>query len=86
MKKMYQVLAFVAIMFAFSNCDDKKIITVADLPQAAQAYIQENMADEKVLYVKKERDSFQTTYEVRFENQVELEFKSDGTLIDIDYN
>ena len=42
------------------------------------------MPDAKVLYVKKEKKNFKTRYEVKFDNQMELEFDSNGEIYDID--
>ena len=86
MKKMYQLLALMAVLFAMSSCelDRKKILTVDQLPEAAQTYIKENMPDAKVLYVKKERKNLKTRYEVKFDNKMELEFDSDGDIYDIE--
>ena len=86
MKKAYLLVAIMAVLFTATSCEinREKVLTVEELPEAAQKYIKENMPDAKVLYVKKERKSFRTTYEVRFDNQVELEFNSDGELYDVD--
>lgn len=75
-----------AILATMSSCelDCKKILTVEQLPEAAQTYIKENMPDAKVLYVKKERKNFKTCYEVKFDNRMELEFDSSGEIRDID--
>lgn len=73
-----------AILFATTSCElnRKKMLTVEQLPEAAQTYIKENVTDAKVLYVKKKREAFNTTYEVQFDNQLELEFNEKGELID----
>ncbi len=42
------------------------------------------MGDAKVLYVKKEHKNLRVRYEVKFDNQMELEFDSDGEIYDID--
>ena len=86
MKKTCQLLALIAILFLAAGCepDRKKILTVEQLPEAAQTYIKENMGDAKVLYVKKEKKNFKTHYEVKFDNQMELEFDSNGEIYDID--
>lgn len=84
MKKTYQLLAVIALSFAFASCEQKKIVSVEDLPESAQTYIQENYADAKVLFVKKEGNFFNAKYKVQFDNRIELEFKKDGSLIDID--
>lgn len=86
MKKIQLLLAMTAILFLATGCDfkRKKILTVDQLPEAAQTYIKENMPDAKVLYVKKENKNFKTYYEVKFDNLMELEFNSKGEIYDID--
>ena len=86
MKRTFQLMVLAVIVISLASCEDKKIVTFAELPQTAQTYIQENVADAKVVYIKKEKDFFRTKYEVRFDNQLELEFKGDGTLVDVDVN
>lgn len=86
MKKIQLLLAMTSILFLTTGCEinRKKILTVEQLPEAAQTYIKENMPDAKVLYVKKERKNFKTYYEVKFDNLMELEFDSKGEIYDID--
>ena len=86
MKKVYQLLALIAVVFAVTSCEmnRKKILTVEELPEAAQTYIKEKMGDAKVLYVKKEHKNLRVRYKVKFDNQMELEFDSDGEIYDID--
>lgn len=86
MKKIQLLMAATAVLLLATGCeiDRKKVLTVEQLPEAAQAYIKENMPDAKVLYVKKEQKNFKTQYEVRFDNRIEYEFDSDGEIIDID--
>ena len=86
MKRTFQLMVLAVIVISLASCEDKKIVTFTELPQSAQTYIQENVADAKVVYIKKEKDFFRTKYEVRFDNQLELEFKGDGTLVDVDVN
>jgi len=86
MKKTYQLLALLAVLFVATSCEleRKKMLTVEELPESAQTYIKENYSDAKVLYVKKEKKNFKTWYEVRLDNQMELEFNSKGELYDVD--
>lgn len=86
MKKTYQMLALLAVLFVATSCEleRKKMLTMEELPEAAQTYIKENMPEAKVLYVKKERKNFKTYYEVKFDNLMELEFDSKGEIYDID--
>lgn len=87
MRKFQLLLAIAAIAFTMTSCEminRKKVLTVEQLPEAAQMYIEENMPDAKVIYVKKEQKNFKTRYEVKFDNQIEYEFDSDGEIIDID--
>ena len=86
MKKTYQMLALLAVLFVATSCEleRKKMLTVEELPEAAQTYIKEKYPDSKVLYVKKEKKNFKTYYEVKFDNLMELEFDSKGEIYDID--
>lgn len=86
MKKIQLSLALTAMLLALTGCelDRKKVLTVEQLPEAAQSYIKEKMPDAKVLYVKKDRKNFKSYYEVKFDNRMELEFDSKGEVIDID--
>lgn len=86
MKKIQLLVAMAAILFTATSCelDRKKVLTVEQLPEAAQTYIKDNMPDAKVLYVKKEMKNLRTKYEVKFDNQVEYEFDSEGAIVDID--
>ena len=83
---MCHLLALMALVSALASCEleREKMLTVDQLPEAAQAYINENYPDAKVLYVKKEQKNFKTKYEVKLDNRLELEFDSDGEIYDID--
>ena len=86
MKKVLFIFAMMAILLSTTCCDmdSKKVLTADDLPQAAQTYIKENMPDAKVIFVKKDRDSFKIKYEVKLDNRMELEFNEDGSINDVD--
>ena len=83
---MCHLLALMALVSALASCEleREKMLTVDQLPEAAQTYINENYPEAKVLYVKKEQKSFKTKYEVKLDNRLELEFDSDGEIYDID--
>ena len=83
---MCHLLALMALVSALASCEleREKMLTVDQLPEAAQTYINENYPEAKVFYVKKEQKSFKTKYEVKLDNRLELEFDSDGEIYDID--
>ena len=85
--KMKQITILVTVIAALTitlaSCDDRPI-QVGELPVAAQAYIQENYPDSKVMIAKKDCELFSTTYEVKLDNGLELNFDSDGLLYDVD--
>lgn len=85
--KMKQITILVTVIAALTitlaSCDDRPI-QVAELPVAAQAYIQENYPDSKVMIAKKDCELFSTIYEVKLDNGLELNFDSDGLLYDVD--
>lgn len=86
MKRIQLLLVMTAVLFLTTGCETErqKILTLEQLPEAAQTYIKEKMGDAKVLYVKKEQKNFKTYYEVKFDNQMELEFNSKGEIYDIE--
>lgn len=47
MKRTFQLVALAVILISLASCDEKKIVTITDLPQSAQTYIQENVPDAK---------------------------------------
>ena len=51
MKRTFQLMALAVIVISLASCEDKKIVTFTELPQSAQTYIQENVADAKVVLV-----------------------------------
>ena len=53
---MCHLLALMALVSALASCEleREKMLTVDQLPEAAQTYINENYPEAKVLYVKKE--------------------------------
>lgn len=66
-----------------TSCEEKPI-SVEQLPEAAQTYIQENYPDSKILIAKKDYEALSTIYEVKLDNGLELTFDSDGLLTDVD--
>lgn len=66
--------------------DDDKVIPAEQLPEAVQTYIEKNYADKNIVYVKKDAELFETTYEVCFDDGMKVEFDEDGQVIDVDIN
>ena len=66
--------------------DDDKVIPAEQLPEVVQTYIEKNYADKNIVYVKKDAELFETTYEVAFDDGMKVEFDEDGQVIDIDIN
>ncbi len=84
MRKVRILIVAFACMLAFSACEEKKVITVNELPASAQTYIKENYAGVNVTYVKMEKEAMGTKYDVRLDNGIELEFDGEGVLEDVD--
>ena len=87
---MRQVKLFVmalACMVTLASCsDEEKIVTTDQLPAAAQTYIEKTYPEKTIVYVKKDAELFETTYEVAFDDGMKIEFNGDGELTDIDLN
>ena len=84
MTKQLSIMAALicAAMMLFS-CSEKPI-PADQLPEAAKAYIEQQFPGQKVLFAEKDPDLFNTTYDVKLDNGMELTFDSDGMLIDVD--
>ena len=65
--------------------DRDRCISADMLPTAAKTYLQKYFPDGNVAYAKINNDIVKTTYEVGVNNGYELEFTSDGMLLDVDY-
>ena len=63
-----------------------RIITSEQLPAAAKSFIQKNFPGQGITYAKVDKDFTKTTYEVRLDNGVELEFDKNGTWDKVDCN
>ena len=72
------------MMMLTVSCDYEKVIPTEQLPMAAKAYIEQNQTGANVLIAKKERDFLATKYKVQLDNYMEIEFDSDGMVIDMD--
>lgn len=66
--------------------EDDKVIPAEQLPEVVQTYIEKNYADKNIVYVKKDAELFEITYEVAFDDGMKVEFDEDGQVIDIDVN
>lgn len=66
------------------RADHDRAVSIAQLPRAAQQFIQEHFAAEKVAYAKKERDFFEVKYEVIFTSGKKVEFYRNGDWKDVD--
>ena len=65
--------------------DRDRFISADMLPTAAKTYLQKYFPNGNVAYAKIKNDIVKTTYEVGVNNGYELEFTSDGMLLDVDY-
>ena len=87
MKKIFAILA-VALAFSATACADRKDVFSRNtdaLPAPARATLDKEFPEEKVSYIKIEKEIFQsTTYEVQFVHGTEVCFNSDGEWIEVD--
>ena len=76
------IIAIVAVLIGATACsvvEKREIITVAELPVAAQQLLQENFTEQGASYVLKETEWLvKVSYEVRLQNGAELDFDADG--------
>ncbi len=84
MKHTLLIIAAVAFMALTLTACGEKTITAEDLPKAAQKYIDQHFPESNILIVKQDHDGLSKTYEVKLDNGIELEFDSDGAIVDVD--
>ncbi|MDE6270403.1 MAG: PepSY-like domain-containing protein [Muribaculaceae bacterium] len=85
--KKYLFLALVLILgvSAFTACsEDDNLVVPADLPQAAQTFMERYFSGTEVLSVKKEGKHSDTEYTVKLRNGYEVEFDATGNWTDVD--
>ena len=79
MKKIMIIAAsllFVSVTSA--RADHDRPIQFEQLPAAAQQFINTYFSDQKVSFVKEERDFMEVSYEVMFTNSIKIEFTGSG--------
>ena len=79
---MFALVCVFAIQFA--KADNDRIITFEQLPTAARSFIKEHFPQEKIAFVKEDKEWFDTSYEVTFVNGDDLEFRKNGEWKEID--
>ena len=69
-------LLFVSVTSA--RADHDRPIQFEQLPAAAQQFVNTYFSDQKVSFVKEERDFMEVSYEVMFTNSIKIEFTGSG--------
>ena len=86
MKKLTIIFASLAVMAstvpAFAGKD--RIITVGELPAAAQQFVKTHFAGVEVSYAKVDEEMFDKDYKVVFVNGSQVEFAKDGQWKEVD--
>lgn len=85
MKKALLLLVCVFSLFAVSmKADNERVITVNQLPAAAQTFLKKNFADAKIAVVRVETDFLEKVYDVVFTNGNSIEFNRKGEWKEVD--
>lgn len=79
MKKIFAVLAISVFAVLFAKADDRPV-TFAQLPAAAQTFINEIYPDEKVSYAMVDDDLIRPDYTVVLASGIKVRFNHDGSL------
>lgn len=85
MKKSF-FIAVLALVFGvvFAKADNDRVITKDKLPAAAQNFVKEYFAKNKVSYVKEERDFLEKNFEIVFTDGTKVEFLKNGKWKEVD--
>ncbi len=80
-KLLFLLLSVFTIQVA--QADNDKPVTFEQLPAKAQAFIKQNFPTLKVTFAKVDKEVFDTTYDVVFDNGDDLEFDKSGDWKDL---
>ncbi len=78
MKRTLLSLALFSFVVTSAYADDDKPIQFAQLPQAAQQFVKQYFANEKIALAKMESDFFGKNYDIIFANGDKIEFDGSG--------
>ena len=79
MKKIFAIAAIALASLQIIKADDRPV-TFAQLPAAAQAFINSNYPDEKISYATVDDDLILPDYNVMLANGVKIQFEHNGSL------
>ena len=83
MKRIVIFLAAIPMLF-LQSCDTERFIGIADLPEKAATFIQNNFPSADVISVVKDYDDLSYTYDVVLSDGTMIEFKRSGEWKDVD--
>lgn len=83
MKKLFAMVLCTLSVIACAK-DNKQVITIEQLPEAAQTIVATYAQNEPVAIVVMEKDLLETEYEVRFSNGNEWKFDGSGAVESLD--
>lgn len=84
---MKKVIIFTIALLAFGTtvqAETNRPITINQLPENAQAFIQQHFPGEKISLAKMEREFMETTYEIIFTNGSKIDFFKNGEWKEVD--
>lgn len=84
MKKLFLLLACIGAFATTALADNKKAITVEELPANAQTFIKTYFPDATVMFARMEPGFFGNEYDVYFNEGCTVEFNSKGEWKEVD--
>lgn len=83
MKKIVLLISVLAAL-SLQSCDGEKFVGVADLPENAATFIQNNFPSADVISVVKDYDDLSYTYDVVLSDGTKIEFNRSGEWRDVE--
>lgn len=84
MKKLILTVTLLLAAFGVACADVDRPITIDQLPQKAQHFLQTHFAQVKVSFAKEDAELFSTEYEVLLADGAKIEFDGDGDWQSVD--
>lgn len=82
--KNFLLLTIALTLSILTACGQDKAISENELPADIRTYINDHFANNKIIKAELDVDNNKSKYEVKLDNNIELDFNADGKITDIE--
>lgn len=81
-----KTLLFGLLVVSLTSCDSEEILSEGEVPEDIQSYMTMHFPNNQILQVTKETEGFNTSYDVKIDGNISLDFNGDKELTAIEGN